>query len=978
MKRRLLPACLWVVLASALHAVAPLIGDVADQVIPRDTNTGTLYFAIGDTETAFTALTTAASSSNPTLVPNTPANLTLGGTNAQRSLLVTPAAGQTGTAVVTLTVTDGEGLTASSTFTITVTTPNTPPTLGGLAGHQITGPGETPAAMSFTVGDSETAVESLVVTATSSNPALVPEASLSLGGSGASRTVQVSPVAGQRGTSVIKLRVTDALGASAQGEFVFSVFDPSSPNNSFKQPRGIYLLDSAAGTQVGGVSMRDANLRNLPFIDGYVLRTEWSTLEPADGVFDFTIVNNLLSKLPAGQKLSFIINTGALPPWLNTLPGITTYTAGTPSVTRPLPWDAIARERYRLMLVALGNHVVDGVPFRDHPKLAVINAGIPGLFGGIRDPTEIKIRNLPGYTRNLFEGGILAHLANITDNFPEVPVQIGFWTYTDATASPAAWEVLRGLILAQHDGVARPQVGFWMENLAANRPAAEADPWTGLPTTTYTAPLYLSQNDTFIGYQVLGSWARPFSASHVDNNLNGTPEDGMDYGFNTFQCRYYEHYQGDVDFAPYTAEFQRWHDFLQALPGPPALTLSNGEDGTTFTATGGLAVNLALHATGGTAPYSWTITGGALPAGITLTSDGTLTGNSTQTGVHIFTAQATDANGVTATREFTLTLGAAPVSTATATRHPDGSVKLAWPATIGRWYQVEWSADLAKWTLLGSSTQAATSTLSWTDDGTLTGTHPSTATKRFYRVRDWGAFEVSFTSTRFTYIDSERTVTGLFMKPALSGRLPVLIINHGTGGTTQPNGFTDRRAQEMSPWGLFCIGPDLTHTQGAAVDLETFGCSPENLARNLACLAVLSTRTDVDLNRLALWGHSRGSFASIGVASVLGDRLRALGFSAGGVTEDPLEASFPTVAEAAGIAAPTIMFHGSTDTVVEPNASLFLQSQLNLRGVTNQRVVYDTTGFSAGDAHSIQNVPAINSDMLAQWQAWLITRGVLP
>ena len=73
-----------------------------------------------------------------------------------------------------------------------------------------------------------------------------------------------------------------------------------------------------------------------------------------------------------GQKLSFIINTSALPPWLNTLPGITTYTAGTPAVTRPLPWDAIARERNRLMLVALGNHVVDGVPFRDPPKLAVV------------------------------------------------------------------------------------------------------------------------------------------------------------------------------------------------------------------------------------------------------------------------------------------------------------------------------------------------------------------------------------------------------------------------------------------------------------------------------------------------------------------------------------------------------------------------------------------------------------------------------
>jgi hypothetical protein len=47
---------------------------------------------------------------------------------------------------------------------------------------------------------------------------------------------------------VIKLRVTDALGASAQGEFIFSVFDAASANNSFKQPRGIYLLDSTAGT----------------------------------------------------------------------------------------------------------------------------------------------------------------------------------------------------------------------------------------------------------------------------------------------------------------------------------------------------------------------------------------------------------------------------------------------------------------------------------------------------------------------------------------------------------------------------------------------------------------------------------------------------------------------------------------------------------------------------------------------------------
>ncbi|MCW1923013.1 putative Ig domain-containing protein [Luteolibacter arcticus] len=978
MKCLLLSAAAWLVLATSLHAVAPLIGDVADRVIAQGTNTGTLYFAVGDTETSFNELTVAAASSNAALLPNSPTNLALGGTNSQRTIIVTPAARQTGTSIVTLTVTDGESLTASSSFTLTVTAPNTPPSITALAGHQIATPGDSPAVIPFTIADSETAAGSLTVTATSSNTTLVPNSALSVGGSGANRTIQVSPVAGQRGAAVIKLRVTDPLGASAQGEFVFGVIDPASANSFIRQPRGIYLLDSTAGTQIGGVPMRDANLRNLPFIDGYVLRTEWSTLEPADGVFDFTIIDNILAKLPAGQKLSFILNTGALPPWLNSLPGVTTHTAGTPAVTRPLPWDAVARERYRLMLVALGNHVVDGVPFRDHPRLAVINVGIPGLKGGIRELDEIRIRNLPGYTRTVFQDGILAHLANITANFPDVPVQIGFWAYTDATSSPAAWEILRGLILQQHDGVVRPRVGFWMENLAANRPAAEADPWSGLPNTTYAAPLHLSQNHTFVGYQVLGSWARPFSASHVDNNLNGTPEDGMDYGFNTFQCRYYEHYQGDVDFAPHAAEFQRWHDFLNALPGPPPFTLSNGEGGTTFNGISGASLNLVLTATGGSEPYTWTVTGGALPDGIELASNGTLAGHSTQTGIHTFTVQATDASGATAAREFTLTLAASSASTVTATRNPDYTVTLEWPATIGGWFQVEFSENLSDWTLLGSSTKATTTTMSWTDDGTLTGTHPSVTSKRFYRIRDWGVFEVSFTATRFTYVDSERTVTGLFRMPALAGRLPALVINHGTGGTTQPNGFTDRRAQEMSPWGLFCIGPDLTHTQGAVVDLETFGYSPENLARNLACIAVLSTRSDVDLNRLAMWGHSRGSFNSIGVASVLGKRLRALGFSAGGVTEDPLEASIPTVAEAAGITAPTILFHGSTDNVVASSTSLLLQTQLSARGIPNNRMIYDTTGFSAGDAHSIQNVPAINSDMLSLWHAWLISHEVLP
>ena len=980
---KLILAAIGLFFASSAFAVAPLIGDVADQNIAQGTSTGTLYFVVGDTETTFASLTVTAVSSDPTLLPT----LTLGGTNAQRTINVTSASGLTGTATVTLTVTDGEALTASSAFTVTVTAPNTAPTLTALQGYQIASPGQTPAAVTFTVADAETAAASLNVVATSSNAILVPNTNLTLGGSGSARTVQVTPVVGQKGSAVIKLRVTDALGASAQSEFIFSVFDAASANNSFKQPRGIYVLDSVAGTSIGGVPMRDGNVRNKPFVDGYVLRTEWATLEPTDSVFDFTIIDNILSKLaPYNQKLSLMVASGVLPAWLNTVPGVVTYTAGTPSVTRPLPWDVTAQERYRQLLVALSNHVVDGVPLRDHPRLAALDMWIPGLKSGIRDPDEIKIRNLPGYTRTLFEGGVLTHLANVTDNFPNVPVMIGFWTYTDATASPAPWEVLRQAILTQHNGVARPRVGFWMENLAASRSAADADPWSGLPTHTFTAPLYNSQDSTPVCYQVLGSWSRPFASAHVDNNLNGSPEDGMDYGFNDFQCRYYEHYQADIDFAGYTPEFQRWHDFIAALPGPPlALTFSSSQGSVNISAAHGSSVSITLSASGGTAPYSWAVIGGTLPAGITLSSAGMLSGSSMQSGNHAITVQATDITGGTATQTYVLVIEAppqAPVWSATASYNLDNRVSLEWPTTPGSWYQVEISEDLVHWALLDHSIAATAASMTWTDDGTLTGTPPSTATKRFYRVRNWGVFTVSFSGNNFTYADAQRTVTGIFIKPVGPGPFPALIINHGTGGTA--GGFSLTRANEMSPWGLACIGANLTHI--GTEDLAIWGYSPENVARNQACLAALATRSDVNVNQLAMWGHSRGAFASIGIASVFGPQLKALGFTAGGVLENTgiyegtgqPEGSYPILDEASGITAPTLMFHGSGDTIVQPSGSLRLQTLLSTLGIANNRILYTVSG---SNAHNLQNTTFYTeptTGILDQWHSWLITHGVLP
>ncbi len=62
-----------------------------------------------------------------------------------------------------------------------------------------------------------------------------------------------------------------------------------------------------------------------------------------------------------------------------------------------------------------------------------------------------------------------------------------------------------------------------------------------------------------------------------------------------------------------------------------------------------------ILAGGGSAPYTFAVTGGALPAGLTLASSGALSGFPTTPGTTSFTVTATDANGSTGSATYSLT-----------------------------------------------------------------------------------------------------------------------------------------------------------------------------------------------------------------------------------------------------------------------------------------------------------------------------------
>ncbi|HSJ33033.1 MAG TPA: putative Ig domain-containing protein [Longimicrobiales bacterium] len=68
----------------------------------------------------------------------------------------------------------------------------------------------------------------------------------------------------------------------------------------------------------------------------------------------------------------------------------------------------------------------------------------------------------------------------------------------------------------------------------------------------------------------------------------------------------------------------------------------------------GEAYAAQLMATGGTGTYTWSVVGGALPDGLTLSAGGSITGTPTSVGSTTFTVWVTDEASVTHSREFTI------------------------------------------------------------------------------------------------------------------------------------------------------------------------------------------------------------------------------------------------------------------------------------------------------------------------------------
>jgi len=189
-------------------------------------------------------------------------------------------------------------------------------------------------------------------------------------------------------------------------------------------------------------------------------------------------------------------------------------------------------------------------------------------------------------------------------------------------------------------------------------------------------------------------------------------------------------------------------------------TLLEAEVGTPYAA--------SLSATGGAAPYEWSLGKGTLPSGMQLQpSGGTITGKTTRSGLYSFTAKVTDSDGQSAMQPFTIAVSSALSVANTTLVEADAGVSYTASLTANGGVMPDvWS--LATGSLpAGMQLQASS--------GTITGTTAITGSYRFTaKVTDsYGQtatlpFTLTVTSSSTSGFDGPAELPRIYIQSAVS------------------------------------------------------------------------------------------------------------------------------------------------------------------------------------------------------------------
>jgi hypothetical protein len=331
--------------------------------------------------------------------------------------------------------------------------------------------------------------------------------------------------------------------------------------------------------------------------------------------------------------------------------------------------------------------------------LTIITSSLPD--GAVNQPYSTAVSG---------SGGLPPYTWSVT---PALPANLSFDTTTGAITGTPVTEGTTSHTFTLHDSLSPPQTVQRTLNLTITPPLSIVT--TSLPNgnvgQAYNQPVQATGGIPPLTWSIV--------TGTLPQNLNLNPTTGVISGTPTVA--------GTSLFLVQVADTDG-QKVTQALsivinpPGPPTITTTSLPGGTV-----GLPYNVGLQATGGTGTLVWSLAAGSLPANLTLSSTGTISGTPTNTGTSNFTVRVTDALAQSDTQALSIAVSAA--LTITTTSLPNATVGHSYSATLQRSGGVSpftWSVTPALPT--GLSLNASTGQITGTPAAGTAGTYSLTFT----------------------------------------------------------------------------------------------------------------------------------------------------------------------------------------------------------------------------------------------------------
>lgn len=444
-------------------------------------------------------------------------------------------------------------------------------------------------------------------------------------------TITLSPAAGALATGAVSSAYNQTFSASGGTSYTYTVSAGSLPAGLTLSSAGVLSgTPTTAGTYSFSVTATDASTATAT--NAYTLTIAPTlTLSPAGPALPGAVPGIAYSQqfsTSGGTSYTYSLTGGSLPPGLSL--SASGLLSGTPTTSGNYSFTvkvtdvstATTSQAYTLAVVT--------------PTITVTPSTIPAAtVGAAYSQTFSASGGSAPYTFAISAGALPAGLSLNTSSgvISGTPTAGGTFSFTVTATDSNGSGPYSGSTGSINFTVNTPTISFSPSTLAGATVGSAYN--QSINASGGTAPYRF--------FSVVSGNLPPGMALSTSGALSGTPTQG---GTFTFAVQATDSSTGT---GPYTGT----SGSISITVAAPTITLSPAS----LPAVGyGVAYSQTISASGGTAPYTYSLTAGTLPTGLSLATNGVLSGTTTQTGSYAITLTATDSSATPYSQGIAYTL----------------------------------------------------------------------------------------------------------------------------------------------------------------------------------------------------------------------------------------------------------------------------------------------------------------------------------